>query len=183
MLDAYAQSLKRLQKENEFVQIGLKILARFARCKSSSEKRSQTQSVEFSDLIPIHGGVENYLSTILATSKSLNVELAAPLNEYFDNIQIDTHIHHFPDQDGFGLCLNLRSLLFEELPVTSIRARIISTESDQVSDIWLAATEAEGIGPGFSQIFLRTKVRIHGTFPVLTIIKDFCRSCSRPGLF
>jgi len=161
MLDAYAQSLKHLKSEDEYVRIILKILAKLIRDHAVVERQppdSSTRLLNFHYDLNVTG---NYLSSILATSESFNVEQSAPLNDYFDSIQLAKHIYHSSDHDGFGLYLSLRSLLPEEFPAQSVRIKIVSTGSGQRSELWLNADDTQLIRPGRTRIALVSKVQLH----------------------
>ena len=160
MLNTYAQCLKHLKKEEEFVRISLKILAKVNRGRSDFASLSPDSSTRKQESTQILGDLENDLGTITTISKSLNVEVSASLNDYFSDIHLDRCIQHFSDQDGFELHLNLRSLSPSDILFRSVRVRVVS--ADQQSEIWLFAKD-QLISPGKAKISLMARVSPHRT--------------------
>jgi len=155
MLDTYAQCLKHLNKTEDYVRIKLKTLAKMI------DGRSRR---------PLNGAA-GYLSELISTSKTLDVESSAPMNDYFDCIDISQFIRHFADRDGFELPLRLRSLLPEDLQVESVRVRIVCTEEDQRSELWLATKGPQTIKQGLGGVTLISHVRINMTCLELIVAK------------
>ena len=160
MLDTYADCLKKLHREEEHVRISLKILAKIDRGSSTFVRQSSTSVTGLQNPIQILRKGAHNLSTILATSKCLNVEVSTSLNNYFSNVHLDKYIQHFLEQDGFKMHLNVESLSSDELPFQSVQVRLVSAEADQHSEIWLSAKD-QLIKPGKTRILLSSRVRPH----------------------
>ena len=163
MLDTYAECLKQLKKEEEYVRIGLKIMAKTIEDCNPFGRQQANQPNKFQDPEEGRTNIGKYLNTVLATSKVLRTEMVALLQDYFDDVRLGEQIQHFPDQDGFEVALYLRSLLPEGLPVQSVEVRILSAEAGHNSEIWLSGKEIEIIRPGKAQISLESKVGIRNT--------------------
>lgn len=158
MLEAYARCLKHLNKTEEFVRIGLKVLGKSIKNHPSSSQQSHTKTFEHSIIHRSPLGTKIGLSTLVAASKRLNVHIIVPMGEYFDNIKFGAHIQHRHDYDGFDLALHLRSLLPEAFQPHSVRVRMVCTDGGQRSELWLTAEDAPLLKPGRIEMLLTSKV-------------------------
>lgn len=144
MLETYAQCLKHLNQIEDYLQIKLKALAKIidGRCQR-----------------PLNDPT-GYLSEIISVSKTLDVEVSTPMNDYFDSIKLSKYVCHFADRDGFELSLEVRSLLPTDLQVDSVRVNIVCAEEDQRSELWLATGGPQLIKQGLGEIKLKSNVGI-----------------------
>ncbi len=142
MLDTYAQCLKHLNQIEDYVRIKLKALAKMI------DGRRQC----------LLNDAAGYLNELVSASKTLGVEITAPMNDYFDSIDLSKYIYHFANQDGFKLSLKVRSLLPADLHVESVRVSIVCAEEDGRSELWLATGGHQIIKQGLGEITLKSNV-------------------------
>ena len=156
-LDSYAQSLQHMERNEDYVRIGLKILARTIRSRAAIRQQPQISSMKPANARCPPQSATASLSGIISASKILKEPITLPTDNYFDNIDMGTYVCHSPDDDGFQFPLILGSLLTESLLAESVRVQIVSTE-DHPFELWLHAS-GQKIEPGTSRIWVRSNVR------------------------
>lgn len=180
-LDLYAQCLRHLARNEDYVRIGLKILAKKIRSNIAFIQQSQIDMMNPEDIRQPAQSATGSLSGIISASKLLKEHLPLPMDIYFDRIDLGRYVRHSPDEDGFQFPLILRSLFPESFLAESVRVQIISVEEDQRSELWLYAN-AQKIEPGTSRIWLSSNVsRFRSTFNV-TVAHNAYRRCIQPGM-
>ena len=159
MLDMYTQCLKNLERPEDYVRIALRTLAKAVRSTSGAMTEHRPGSLERPETWQTSSSTTVYFKDIIAASASLDQPVSVSMDQYFDNIRLDTYIRHSPDHDGFTLTLRLRSLIPEDLEAISVRARLISVGEEQRSELWLTAEGVQAIKPGMARITLKSNVR------------------------
>ena len=168
-LDLYAQCLHHTEQHEDYVRIGLKILAKTIRSKAAIRQQPQSSSMKLAIVHQPPRGAMGGLSSILSTSKLLKEQITLPMDAYFDRIDLGVYVRHSPDDDGFQFPLVLRSLLPENFLAESVRVQILSVEEDQRSEIWLRAN-SQMIEPGTSRIWLGSNVSQFCSTPNATVL-------------
>lgn len=163
MLDMYTQCLKYLGKIEDYVRIALRTLAKAVRSTSRATTESRTGSIEPRAWHTL-SSTTVCLKDIIAASVSLDQPVSVPMDQYFDNVRLDTHILHSPDHDGFTLNLQLRNLVPEAMEAVTVRARLISVGEEQRSELWLTTDGVRVVKPGMARITLRSNVRRNTLF-------------------
>lgn len=156
-LDLYAQCLGHIGRNEDYVRIGLKTLAKKIQIKADIRQQPRINSMKIESIRQPPPSAASSLSGILRTSKLLKEHIGLPMETYFDRIDMGMYVHHSSDDDGFQFPLVFRSLLLESFFAESVRVQLLSIEEDQRSELWLHANGQE-IGPGTSKIWLRAKV-------------------------
>lgn len=180
-LDLYAQCLHHLERNEDYVRIGLKMMAKTIRRKATIGWHSQTHSMKLSNRRQPPQSATGSLSGILSTSNLLKEQISLPMDTYFDRIDMGRYVRHSLDDDGFQFPLVLRSLFPESFLAESVRVQILSVEEDQRSELWLYAN-GQNIEPGTSRIWLRSNVSLFWSSPDATVAHDAYRRCFRPGM-
>lgn len=167
LLHKYAQCLKALNRKDEYVRIVLTLLARMADVKKpQTRKRSRNDSAGISvshtstsQSRPVLNGSALF-EDLVTYSRSLPYDISVPLNNYFDDLEIDRCIHNFDDRDGFELSFSLRQLLASEITIDTVKARLTSTKEGQSDELWLSNNGGETLGDNPTRIKLSTTVRV-----------------------
>ena len=135
ILDMYAGCLKELGKSEDYVRIGLKLLAKITMSpRHDLERRNdRAPSTHFTTVYP-----SDHVRSILAASKALKEPCLVHLRNYFLDVTISQHIEHLPGKDGFSLKVSLRHILDEELDAI-FKVRLISASEGQNREIWLSS--------------------------------------------
>ena len=160
ILDMYAQCLKKLDRWDDFVKIGLKVLAKTVQLHYRNldfKCRMEIHSTAAMNNDDVVNGMR-YLSQVLSASRKLEVPASAPMVNYFEQIQVDPHIRHLEDQDGFELSVKLRSMMPSELHVQQVQVRLVSVGEGQKRDIWLSTVGAVKLKKGFITVVVISNV-------------------------
>ena len=136
MLHLYAQCLRKLERNEEYVGIALKILA----------KQIQRNAVDLeeprisSKLKPLKATARfgRYLEDAVNVSKTLEKKFSVPIENYFGGFMIDPRIRHMDGRDGFSVQLRLCHILQEQLQAQKVSIRLVSTGDDQRSELWVS---------------------------------------------
>lgn len=180
-LDLYAQCLHHTEQNEDYVRIGLKILAKTIRSTAAIRQQPQSKSLKLANVHQPPQSATGSLSSILSASKLLKIQITLPMDAYFDRIDMGAYVRHSPDDDGFQFPLVLRSLLPEKFLAESVRVQILSVEGDHRSELWLQAN-GQIIEPGTSRIWLRSNVSRFHSIPNATVAHKADRRCFQPGI-
>ncbi|KAL2041608.1 hypothetical protein N7G274_005392 [Stereocaulon virgatum] len=164
MLDMYTQCLKYLGRIEDYVHVALRTLAKAVRSTSRAMTESRIGSFEQPRTWHTLSSTSVCLKDIIAASVSLDQPVSVPMDKYFDNIRLDTHILHSPDHDGFTLNLQLRNLIPEDMEAVTVRARLISVGEEQRSELWLTTEGVRVVKPGMARITLRSNIMLPGWY-------------------
>jgi hypothetical protein len=107
ILDMYAKCLKELRKVEEYVRIGLKLLA-----KSCSPQSSRT-AAKVGSTYPMMRTINaaEHVASIFSASKQLKEPCSVRLRNYFFEVEVGQHIEHDNDTDGFALRVSWQHVL------------------------------------------------------------------------
>ncbi|KAL8989335.1 MAG: hypothetical protein Q9177_001761, partial [Variospora cf. flavescens] len=158
ILDMYALSLRHLDSKQDFIRVGLQILAKIA-YRSQSPSRL-AQPVLLHDL----GGFGHYLKGTLDTSKSLRHPLSTPLNKYFGDVFLDPYINHFEGRDGFYVFLKLQSLMPESFEAHQIMVKLVNVDQEQRCSIQLSTEAVQLLRRGPNQVLIRSTMTCSGWY-------------------
>ena len=179
-LDLYVQCLHRLERNADYVRIGLKTLAKRIRAKAVIQQQSSAESMKLAHVHQVSRSAANSLSSILDISRLLENQVSLSMDNYFDCIDLGLHVRHSTDDDGFQFPLVLRSLLPESFLAESVRVQILSVEEGQRFELWLDAKD-QNIEPGSSRIWLGSNVSpLRSSFNA-TVADNRNSRCSQPG--
>ena len=179
-LDLYVQCLRRLERNSDYVRIGLKTLAKRIQGNATLQEQSPIESMKLANIRQASASAASSLTSILDTSKLLNEQIALSMDCYFDRIDMGLYIRHSNDEDAFEFPLVVRSLLPESFLAESIRVQILSVDEGQRSELWLQAND-QSIEPGLCKIWVRSNVSSLGSSVNAVVAHKGHRRCSRPG--
>ena len=179
-LDLYVQCLRRLERNTDYVRIGLKTLAKRIQANAALQQQSPSKSMKLTNIRQASASAASSLTSILNTSKLLKEQISLSMDGYFDRIDMGMYVRHSNDDDAFEFPLVLRSLLPESFLAESMRVQILSVEEGQRSELWLHAND-QNIEPGMCKIWLRSNVSPLGSTVNAAVAHKAHRRCSRPG--
>lgn len=146
VLEMYAQCLRRLERNEQYINIAVQILAKVVR---------QTK------IVPQHqtrGYASGHLGGLISASKSVDQHISIPMDRYFGDIRLDPFLRHYESHDGFQLLLHFQYLMPEGLQAEKVRVRIITIGKDQRYEIWLATEGIQRMEPGTVKVLLGSNV-------------------------
>ena len=141
MLDLYAQCLAHLDRKEEYVSIALKIVAKQVEAYRRSRDDWKADLQKSNSVVTETS--RSYLHGLIAASKSLERQIVAPIERYFEHVFVDPQIRHSDKHDSFHLLLKLRLQALEMLPSEEIRVCLVRTTEEQRSELWLTAVDVK----------------------------------------
>ena len=131
MFDMYAKCLERLKRNEEYVQVGLKIVAVLARMRKS---RSNHETPILSKIVS-----EGYLTKAITNSAGLREPVVLALTDVFGNVALSPYIKHENHKDSFYIKLVIDHVLQEELQADEVRCKLVGDHPDNRAELWLSA--------------------------------------------
>ena len=159
--DMYAQSLEYLGKHEEFVEVGLKIVARLANILQPSSSIQR----DHSSLIGILAR-KAYLSRVVSTSKALHECVPVSLDNYSGSISLSRYIKHESGKDSFYLRLDIDHILMEGFHADEVRCKLVWEDADANDELWLTAQNVDFEPQSKVIIHLASNKMIPGSFIV-----------------
>lgn len=147
MLNMYTHCLKQMNHHEEYVRVGLKIVAKLLlenRTTSSFRGALEKKAASLAELISA--------STVILR------QVTVPMQDYFGNIKVDPHVRPYEDHDGFCLQLQVTNFTSDTIKVQMVRIKLITIDEDHHSELWLTADKDILIQPGIVAISVGTKV-------------------------
>ena len=162
MLNMYARCLKYLERNEEYVSIALKILAKQVQTKEDAPEGPQLGL----RLIGFQGPaeVDNSLEDILTVSKSIESEFVVAMEDYFGEFELDPCIRHADLGDGFMLQLRLHHIMREDLLVEEVRICLVSVDDNQQAELWVSKVTPQTWRSGWVKVVLESQVMQPGVF-------------------
>ena len=165
-----------MERNAEYVRIGLKTLAKRIRGNAAIKQQPQIKSIKLPIIRMAPQSAAGTLGSILDASKLLKEQISLQMDGYFDRIDMGMHIRHSTGDDGFQFPLVLGSLFPESFLAETVRVQILSVEEDQRSELWLHAKD-QNIEPGMSRIWLGSNVSPLGSIANATVAHHGYRRC------
>jgi hypothetical protein len=139
MLVMYTKCLRELKRNDEYVRVSLKLLAKAAaREKDRLATKSAFQTGPIWSLAAGENiSVDGYLKDVLAITPTMPSETNVQLHGFFAGVEVDDAIRYHDEQDSFALQLRFKYLLADELKIEKARVRIVPVVGGQGRDIWL----------------------------------------------
>lgn len=158
MLDMYAQCLKQLSRADDYIRIGLKVVAKLA-CgnATASRYRWRQDTMSFG------------LTELILASRQVDQAISVPMDSYFCGIVIDPYPRPHADHDGFQMKIHVHSLMQEVLEAQQIQISLISVEDDHRSELSLTTNIIYSLKPGTTIVFVETNV---GSNPIHLISRS-----------
>jgi len=142
ILVMYAKSLEKLQRNDEYIHVVLKLLSKIAAAENERQIRKAAlrlgspSSLSKGEPLP----TSTYLRDLLEITKTLQNEVKVPLQDFFGRVEVDGTPRYHPEKDSFALQIRLRYLLPEELTIEKAKVRITALNGDSRREIWLEST-------------------------------------------
>lgn len=168
MLDLYAQCLNKLERNDEYVGIALKILAKQVQGWKAELDEANVKSLSSRTLKP--GGGVRYLEDAVAVSRSLQSGLSVPIDHYFGEAVLDPQIRHQDNKDGFSMHLSLHHVVEENLMVDEVKIRLVGVDEDQRSELLLSQVKPPCWKSGLVTIVALSQVMQPGLYTLDKIL-------------
>lgn len=145
MLNMYAYCLKHVNQNEDYIQIGLKIVA----------KLNLEHPTQFLGTL---GKKTSSLTDLISASAAITHRLTVPMGDYFGCISVDPYVRPYGDHDGFYLQLLLTNLTSDAVKAQEVRVKLVPVDEDHQTELWLVTTNVTLRSQGAVSISVGTKV-------------------------
>jgi hypothetical protein len=158
----YAKSLEKLQRNDEYIHVVLKLLSKIAAAENERQLRKSTLRLGSPSSLSKGGplSTSTYLHELLEITKTLQNEVKVPLQNFFGRVEVDGTPRYHPEKDSFALQLRLRYLLSEELTIEKARVKVTALNGDSRRDIWLESTGPSVFKNGSGVLLVESNVSL-----------------------
>ncbi|KAL4737975.1 trafficking protein particle complex subunit 10 [Aspergillus similis] len=166
MLEMYARCLKELGRNEEYVRMMARLLAKYA-AHTQSKLSTRQKTLDASSIFAEEALLSEYVEELFRAAGELQKEVSAPLTDFFGELDVKPGILHYKDRDGFQLQLYLRFLLGKRMDVDSIKIRLVSANSSaQSSECWIEASTKTTIKSSPTRILVDSSTTLQGKYYV-----------------
>ncbi|KAL5049703.1 hypothetical protein BDW71DRAFT_153046 [Aspergillus fruticulosus] len=166
MLEIYARCLKELGRNEEYVRVMARLLAKYA-AHTQSKLSTRQKTLDASSVFAEETLLSEYVEELFRAAGELKKEVSAPLTDFFGDLNVKPGILHYKDRDGFQLQLYLRFLLGKRIDVDSIKIRLISANaSAQSSEHWIETSTKTTIKSSPTRILVDSSTTLQGKYYV-----------------
>lgn len=160
MLEMYARCLKELGRNEEYVKVVVRLLAKYA-AHIQSQLSSRQKTLDASSIFAEDALISEYVEELFRASGALQKDVSAPLTDFFGDLSVKPAILHYKDRDGFQLQLYLRFLLGKRIDIDSIKIRLVSANaSTHSSEHWIETPAKATIKSSSTRVLVDSSVRI-----------------------
>ena len=162
ILELYARSLKKLEKNDDYIRILLKLLSKYAGHTQSKPKFSIGQKVPTADVpspfSKTGGLVADYVEDLVKSAQALKNEITIPLSDLFGEVEVSPTVSHYEDRDGFQLQVSLRFLLAKGIKIDAINIHLVNSSDAQNGELWLKSSGGATVESSPTKITLGSTV-------------------------
>ncbi|KAK2027807.1 hypothetical protein LX32DRAFT_563581 [Colletotrichum zoysiae] len=168
MLVMYSRCLKELQRKDEFVRVGLKLLTKAAA--AENEKLQRRKLLSLGDRLevqyPDKSAIAGFLDDILSVAKTLSNEVRVPLGHLFTQVEVVGPPEYHNGRDCFSLTVKLYSLLMDDLSLEKATIRLSRTTPGGAKEVWLHTSEPNILKPGVNKLLLTSTTNVSGHYKI-----------------
>ncbi|KAL6236941.1 hypothetical protein BDW75DRAFT_205222 [Aspergillus navahoensis] len=166
MLEMYARCLKELGRNEEYVRMMVRLLAKYA-AHTQSRLSTRQKTLDAPSIFTEETLLSEYVEELFRAAGELQKEVSAPLTDFFGDLNVKPGILHYKDRDGFQLQLYLRFLLGKRIDVDSIKIRLVGANaSAQSSECWIETSTKATIKSSPTRILIDSSTTLQGKYYV-----------------
>ncbi|TDZ68233.1 Trafficking protein particle complex subunit 10 [Colletotrichum trifolii] len=168
MLVMYSHCLRELQRKDEFVRVGLKLLTKAAAAENERLSQKTSSSIVHRPDIayPEKSAINGFLNEILSVAATLSSEVKVPLNHLFTQVEVEGPPQYHEGRDRFSLTIKLRSLLVDEVKVEKASLRLCRTTQGGTKEITLHTSEGSILKPGLNKLLFISTTNVSGHYRI-----------------
>ena len=156
VLELYADCLKKLGRHGEYVSNLLKFLG---------QKPTRRQTMQSPPAAST--AIEGYLADLWSLSKQLTSSFHARLSDFFSIKKLASDIHHFRDEDGFFIPLEITFRLGSSIELTQGLEMSLSSISESfVPTIEMATRHPLTVGSSPTRVSLESNLSVSGWYKI-----------------
>lgn len=157
MLELYSRCLKELKRNEDYVRMLLRLLAKFA-AHSQSKLSPKQKSLSAPTSILEQEQLAGYVSDLFEGAGSLQKDVTASLVDFFADLHVEPAIRLYDDKDGFQIQLSLRYLLGPQIEIDSLKVRLVSATNSQNAEHWIEGSTSLVIKSSTTKILVDSSV-------------------------
>ena len=162
MLQLHARCLMSLGRDEDFVRVALRILAKVIESEAitmqGDHKPKKAGGLATSSVYKVSSNGSSYLGQLLEVSKNLKQPVIIPMANYFGGIRLVPYIRHHEQQDSYEMIIEIGHVMSEILPVQLIEAKLLGDEKTNGNEIWLTTAHAQVMRPGINKVTVGSQV-------------------------
>ncbi|KAL4934627.1 putative TMEM1 family protein [Aspergillus undulatus] len=162
MLEMYARCLKELNRNEEYVRMVVRLLAKYA-AHTQSQLSAREKTLDASSVFAEETLVSEYVEELFRVSAALQKDVSAPLTDFFGDLNVKPGILHYKEKDGFQLQLYLRFLLGRQVDVDSIKIRLVSASASS-SEHWIETLSKTTVKSSPTRILVDSSTTLQGKY-------------------
>ncbi|KAL0938287.1 tmem1 family protein [Colletotrichum truncatum] len=168
MLVMYSHCLRELQRKDEFVRVGLKLLTKAAAAENERLIRKTSLAVGPHQEVayPEKSAISGFLNELLSVAATLSNEVKVPLQQLFTQVEVVGTPDYHEGKDRFSLTITLRSLLVDELSVEKATLRLTRTIPGGTKEVRLHTTETSILKPGVNKLHFISTTNVSGPYRI-----------------
>ncbi|KAK1969730.1 hypothetical protein LY78DRAFT_690380 [Colletotrichum sublineola] len=168
MLVMYSRCLKELQRKDEFVRVGLKLLTKAAAAENEKlQRRKPLHLGALSEVqYPDKSAIAGFLDDVLSVAKTLSNEVRVPLGHLFTQVEVVGPPEYHNGRDCFSLTVKLYSLLMDDLSLEKATIRLSRTTPGGAKEVWLHTSEPNTLRPGVNKLLLTSTTNVSGNYKI-----------------
>ncbi|KAL4780856.1 trafficking protein particle complex subunit 10 [Aspergillus varians] len=163
MLEMYARCLKELDRNEEYVRMVVRLLAKYA-AHTQSQLSTRQKTLDASSIFAEEAMVSEYVEELFRASGALQKDISTPLTDFFGELTVKPLTLHYADKDGFQLQLYLQFLLGKRIDVDSIKVRLVSANSAQTSEYWIETSGKTTVKSSPTRILVDSSTTLQGKY-------------------
>ncbi|KAF6844628.1 tmem1 family protein [Colletotrichum musicola] len=168
MLVMYSHCLRELQRKDEFVRVGLKLLTKAAAAENERLLQKTLPSVgPGTEAGPLrNSAIAGFLNELLTVAKTLSNEVRVPLSHLFTQVEVAGSPGYHDGKDCFSLVVKLRSLLVDELKVETATLRLSRVTPGGTKELKLHTSENSTLKPGLNELHFVSTTNVSGHYRI-----------------
>ncbi|KAJ5082629.1 hypothetical protein N7532_011672 [Penicillium argentinense] len=165
MLELYSRCLKELKRNEDYVRMMLKLLAKFAAYSQSKLSLRQKSSAAPISIVQ-QEQLSGYVADLFKGVSDLQKDVTASLLDFFADLQVDPAVRLYDDKDGFQIQLSLRYLLGPQVDIDSVKVRLVSASASQNTEHWIEGSANFTIKSSMTKILIDSPTTLQGKYIV-----------------
>lgn len=160
MLELYSRCLKELERNEDYVRMLLRLLAKSA-AYSQSKLSDKQRALSAPTSILEQEKLASYVSDLFEGARTLQKDVTASLLDFFADFHVEPAIRLYDDKDGFQIQLSLRYLLGPQIEIDSLKVRLVSASKSHNAEHWIEGSANMVVKSSVTKILVDSSVCCH----------------------
>lgn len=160
MLELYSRCLKELKRNEDYVRMLLRLLAKFA-AYSQSKLSDKEKVLSAPTSMLEQQQLAGYVSDLFEGAGTLQKDITTSLVDFFADLDVEPAVRLYDDKDGFQIQLSLRYLLGPQIEIDSLKVRLVSASNSQNAEHWIEGSTRLVIKSSTTKVLVDSSVCCH----------------------